>query len=76
MLVYRVFRKEKKLVVKLLHMVMQLAALGFAIVALAAVFSAHNDEGLPNLYSLHSWLGLTTVTLFGLQVSLHCVDAV
>lgn len=47
---------------------MQLSALGFAIAALVAVFSAHNDEGYANLYSIHSWVGLATVVMFGLQV--------
>lgn len=65
---YRVFRNEKKIIIKVLHAVMQLSALGFSIVALIAVFDAHNDEGFPHLYSVHSWIGLATVVLFGLQV--------
>ena len=67
-MVYRVFKNEKKIMIKILHAVMQLAALGFAITALVAVFSAHNDGGIANVYSIHSWLGLATVVMFGLQV--------
>lgn len=47
---------------------MQFAALGFSATALYAVFSAHNDEGYANMYSIHSWIGLGTVVMFGLQV--------
>jgi len=66
-LAYRVFKNEKKIIIKILHAVMQLAAIGFAITALVAVFSSHNDGGFPNMYSIHSWIGLTTVIMFCLQ---------
>ncbi|XP_067933778.1 transmembrane ascorbate-dependent reductase CYB561-like [Watersipora subatra] len=72
-LVYRIFRTENKKYVKLLHMGMQLAALTLAVVGLKAVFSAHADAGYANLYSIHSWIGIITVTLFGLQFVLGFV---
>jgi cytochrome b-561 len=67
-LAYRVFRNDKKLYIKILHGVVHVCALIFGAVGLKAVFDSHNLEGMPNLYSLHGWLGLFTVCAFGLQV--------
>uniref|UniRef100_A0A915PUU3 Cytochrome b561 domain-containing protein n=1 Tax=Setaria digitata TaxID=48799 RepID=A0A915PUU3_9BILA len=69
-LVYRVFRHERKRFSKLLHLTLQTMVLIFALIALKAVFESHssnkNDKGqldpLPNMYSLHSWY------LFGFAV--------
>ena len=38
-----------------------------ATVGLFAIFKFHNDKGIANMYSLHSWLGIVFVVLFGLQ---------
>jgi len=65
---YRLFRYSKKFTLKVLHAVIQISSLLFAAVGLAAVFDYHNRSGIPNMYSMHSWLGLITVILFGIQV--------
>ncbi|KFP05966.1 Cytochrome b ascorbate-dependent protein 3, partial [Calypte anna] len=52
---------------KVLHGSLALVALGLTVLGLLAVFSFHNTQGTPNLYSLHSWLGLLTVLLFSCQ---------
>ncbi|NXI42610.1 CYAC3 protein, partial [Galbula dea] len=56
-----------KLPWKLLHGALALAAFILAVLGLAAVFCFHNHQGTPNMYSLHSWLGLATVLLFSCQ---------
>ncbi|XP_047457176.1 plasma membrane ascorbate-dependent reductase CYBRD1 [Mugil cephalus] len=62
--------KCSKLVMKLIHAGLNLLAFVFAIVAMVAVFDFHNGANIPNMYSLHSWLGLTVVVLYGLQLVL------
>ena len=69
MIVYRVFRHENKLFVKLVHFGLQLVVFAIAVWGLKAVFDFHNHNNIPNLYSLHSWCGLITVILFSSQVS-------
>lgn len=68
-LAYRVFRNVKKLYIKIVHALIHCGALLFAIIGLKAVFDSHNlaTPPMPNMYSLHSWLGIITVVLFGLQ---------
>ena len=68
-LAYRVFRDVKKLRVKILHGSLLALSFIFATIGLKAVFDNHNLSIPPkaNLYSLHSWVGLTAVILFGMQ---------
>jgi cytochrome b-561 len=63
---------------KTIHAVLHATVFVFVIVALKAVFDSHNHNiddktgqlaPIPNLYTLHSWCGITVVSLFGLQVS-------
>ncbi|KAG7383508.1 hypothetical protein PHYPSEUDO_003601 [Phytophthora pseudosyringae] len=49
---------------------LSLHALGFlsAVLGAVAVFRFHNEHGITNLYSLHSWLGLGVLILFSAHV--------
>ncbi|XP_076025937.1 plasma membrane ascorbate-dependent reductase CYBRD1 [Genypterus blacodes] len=56
-----------KLVMKFAHAGLNLLAFIFAVIAMVAVFDFHNAAKIPNMYSLHSWLGLAAVILYALQ---------
>lgn len=65
---YRIFRYEAKVIVKFIHLCLQVASFIFAVTALVAVFSFKNNMNYPNITSLHSWIGMIIVISFGLQV--------
>ncbi|KFP88105.1 Cytochrome b ascorbate-dependent protein 3, partial [Acanthisitta chloris] len=69
-LVYRIPRSWSgpKLPWKLLHGGLALGAFILSVLGLVAVFRFHDSQGTPNMYSLHSWMGLATVLLFSCQV--------
>ncbi|KAG7273106.1 hypothetical protein CRUP_024836 [Coryphaenoides rupestris] len=66
-MLYRVFPKESKKKLKILHGFILLLALLISIIGLVAVFNYHRVSGIPDLYSLHSWCGVITITLFLIQ---------
>ena len=59
----------KKIYVKIIHAVLLALSLIFSSIGLKAVFDSHNKATPPmeNLKSIHSWIGLTAVVLFGCQ---------
>lgn len=56
-----------KEVKKLIHLILHAIAVVLGAVGVYAAFKFHNESGIANLYSLHSWLGLGTICLYGLQ---------
>ncbi|XP_013391596.1 putative cytochrome b561 [Lingula anatina] len=68
-LVYRVFRNQKKIYVKVVHAFIEAIAVVFIVLGLKTVFDSRNlvQVKIANMYSIHSWLGLATIILFGLQ---------
>ncbi|XP_033225429.1 cytochrome b561-like isoform X2 [Belonocnema kinseyi] len=67
MLIYRTQRNVRKRRLKLIHGGIMLFAILLTIIAQVAVFSFHNQNGIPNMYSLHSWVGLSAIILFCFQ---------
>ncbi|XP_049806525.1 transmembrane ascorbate-dependent reductase CYB561 [Schistocerca nitens] len=68
-MVYRAYPNFRKYHLKVTHAVMQIIAFILSVIGLQAVFDSHNlaTPPIPNMYSLHSWIGLTAVILFACQ---------
>lgn len=49
------------------HLALHAAGLAAAALGVYAVFKFHVESGIPNLYSLHSWIGVATVALYAIQ---------
>ncbi|KGN52567.1 probable transmembrane ascorbate ferrireductase 2 [Cucumis sativus] len=54
---------------KLVHLTLQFVAFFLSLIGIWAALKFHNDKGIENFYSLHSWLGLVSIFLFGVQWS-------
>ncbi|CAI9276811.1 unnamed protein product [Lactuca saligna] len=52
---------------KVIHLSLQFLAFILSLIGLWAVWKFHNDKGIGNFYSLHSWLGLASLLLFAIQ---------
>lgn len=72
MLIYRYQRTLHKRRLKFIHAGIMIFVVLLTIIAQIAAFDSHNlaPNPIPNLYSLHSWLGLTTIILYCCQVCL------
>jgi cytochrome b-561 len=56
---------------KLVHLTLQFLAFCLSIIGVWAAIKFHNDKGIDNFYSLHSWLGLACLLLFCIQVFIY-----
>ncbi|XP_022894955.1 probable transmembrane ascorbate ferrireductase 2 isoform X2 [Olea europaea var. sylvestris] len=52
---------------KSIHLCLQFLAFCLSVIGVWAALKFHNDKGVDNFYSLHSWLGLACLFLFGIQ---------
>ncbi|KAG8176591.1 hypothetical protein JTE90_024252 [Oedothorax gibbosus] len=72
LLIYRTLHYKTKSTLKLYHTITMLIVFVLSVLSLKCVFDSHNYRirPIPNLYSLHSWIGLGTVILFATQIFL------
>ncbi|KAJ1702151.1 hypothetical protein LUZ63_001930 [Rhynchospora breviuscula] len=54
-------------VTKAIHLVLHGIAIVLGIFGIYCAFKNHNESGIANLYSLHSWLGISTISLYTIQ---------
>ncbi|XP_052205353.1 probable transmembrane ascorbate ferrireductase 3 [Diospyros lotus] len=52
---------------KFSHMFLHVIAITLGIVGIYSVFKFHDKQNIKNMYSLHSWIGMGTFCLYGLQ---------
>ncbi|KAI3778753.1 hypothetical protein L2E82_08136 [Cichorium intybus] len=57
----------KKNTQKLIHLILHFIALAAGIVGVYAVFKFHHEIHIKHMYTLHSWIGISTIGLFGFQ---------
>ncbi|KAG9450076.1 hypothetical protein H6P81_010041 [Aristolochia fimbriata] len=72
MLVYKTASGTKNFK-KALHLAVQFIAFVLSFIGIWAALKFHNEKGIENFYSLHSWLGLACFILFGIQWTLGFV---
>lgn len=63
---YRTLPWSKR-VKKIIHLILHAIALVLGVFGIYFAFKFHNESGIDNLYSLHSWMGLGTICLYGIQ---------
>ncbi|XP_010444670.2 PREDICTED: transmembrane ascorbate ferrireductase 1-like [Camelina sativa] len=63
---YKWLRNEKQKKKKI-HLVLHAIALILGIWGICAAFKNHNESHIPNLYSLHSWIGIGVIVLYAFQ---------
>ncbi|CAH8373263.1 unnamed protein product [Eruca vesicaria subsp. sativa] len=57
----------EKRVNKPIHLVLHATAIILGILGVYAAFKHHNEKHIPNLYTIHSWVGISVIVLYSLQ---------
>lgn len=66
-MIYKIFPKVNHDTAKLTHLILHAIAIVLGAVGIYCAFKFHNESGIANLYSLHSWLGIGAISLYGVQ---------
>lgn len=74
-LIYRILpakNESHKLKLKIAHAIVMMVVFIMMVIGLQAAFDSHNlaTPPKPNMYTLHSWVGLMAALLFGIQWAL------
>ena len=71
-LIYRMLRSGRKKYLKWAHSGIMILSFVLSVIALQAVYDSNHRWKHPigNLYTLHSWFGISAVALFAFQVYL------
>lgn len=67
-LIYRTHFDRSKTVLKWAHIISMSICLVTSLLGVVAIFRAHALAEIPHWYSLHSWIGTLTMSLFSLQL--------
>lgn len=67
---YKSIPQERNSVKVVHHLLLHLIVLASGILGIIAVFKSKKEAGLRHMYTLHSWLGISAIFLFGFQVIL------
>ncbi|KAJ1272014.1 hypothetical protein BS78_06G170800 [Paspalum vaginatum] len=66
-MIYKAFPKLNHDTAKLTHLILHAVATVLGAFGIYCAFKYHNEAGIANLYSLHSWLGIGAISLYGVQ---------
>ncbi|GJN02232.1 hypothetical protein PR202_ga19562 [Eleusine coracana subsp. coracana] len=66
-MIYKVFPTWNHDTAKLTHIILHGIATVLGAFGIYCAFKFHNEKGIANLYSLHSWFGMTTIVLYAIQ---------
>lgn len=66
-LIYRTHYNQRKDSLKWTHAILSGANIVMSLLGVIAMLKAHNMKGIPNFYSLHSWIGVITNVFYIMQ---------
>ncbi|MED6120898.1 hypothetical protein PIB30_025222 [Stylosanthes scabra] len=66
-MVYKSVPGKQQRSLKVVHLLLHLIALATGILGIVTIFKFKKESSLPNMYTLHSWLGISAICSFGLQ---------
>lgn len=67
---YKTVPADKK-VQKAIHLTLHTIALGCGILGVYSAFKYKHETGAKDMITIHSWLGISVISLFGLQVQIN-----